>query len=408
MPNLSGFTTGERIRLHRVARGMSRPVLAGLVGRSSDWLKKIERGERQLTDLSMLLQIANILGISDLSKLTGNVTALPVVAWDRAEHPTVPQIRDAMREASFILGTDAITPSDLQQRVSRAWLLWHTSVQQRTVVGGQLPELIRDAHACVRGHAGKQRRQAQAATGDLYRLVQRLLAHICEPRLHALAVERGRAMSEEADTPLSLAHAAWSSAVSLSASRHYEEAVQLVEIGAETLSPWLDAGSANVLGLYGSLKLEAAAAYGFAGRSGDALRYLDQAESAARMLPPEYWHPQSAFERHNVDIMATLIAVSLHRVSDAIDIAEKLDLAAVPSVVRRSRVLLETSHAYRRKNDVTAALHCLEEATSVSLEAVALIPWARAMADEMTETAPSLLRPRASDLATKLKMFAMS
>lgn len=39
------LTTGERLRSAREARGMSRPVLAGLVGRSADWLKKIETGD---------------------------------------------------------------------------------------------------------------------------------------------------------------------------------------------------------------------------------------------------------------------------------------------------------------------------------------------------------------------------
>lgn len=70
-------------------------------------------------------------------------------------------------------------------------------------------------------------RRAQAAAGDLYQLVQRLLAHICERELHVLAVERGRALSKEADTPVSLALAAWSSAVSLCASGHYDEALGL-------------------------------------------------------------------------------------------------------------------------------------------------------------------------------------
>jgi transcriptional regulator with XRE-family HTH domain len=38
------FTTGERIRHLRERRGMTRVVLANLVGYSADWLKRIEAG----------------------------------------------------------------------------------------------------------------------------------------------------------------------------------------------------------------------------------------------------------------------------------------------------------------------------------------------------------------------------
>ncbi|MFD7402529.1 multiprotein-bridging factor 1 family protein [Streptomyces sp. NPDC059866] len=37
---------GERIRVLRESRGMSRAVLAQLCGRGVDWLKKIESGDR--------------------------------------------------------------------------------------------------------------------------------------------------------------------------------------------------------------------------------------------------------------------------------------------------------------------------------------------------------------------------
>lgn len=216
------LTTGERIRLRREAKGLTRPVVAGLVGRSPDWLKKIESGTRKLNSLPMLVRIADVLGVDDLSELTGNAPSVPVSAFGTKVHHVVPAIREAVRQAGFGLALDngvpALSPEQLQQRVHRLWLTWHTSTRQRTDVGKVLPLLIRQAHACIRVHDGNDRRRAQAATGDLYRLVQRLLAHICEPELHALAVERGRAMSEAADTPLALAHAAWSSSVSLCAS----------------------------------------------------------------------------------------------------------------------------------------------------------------------------------------------
>jgi transcriptional regulator with XRE-family HTH domain len=106
---VSGLTTGQRIRLRRETRGMSRPVLAGLIGRSADWLKKIERGERQLNSLALLLQVADVLGVRDLSELTGDAAPVPAAAWNKALHPVVPEIRRAMHEPMFAAGISATT-----------------------------------------------------------------------------------------------------------------------------------------------------------------------------------------------------------------------------------------------------------------------------------------------------------
>ena len=44
--DLAGKRTGERIQILRERKGLSRPVLAGLVGMSASWLKGIEQGRR--------------------------------------------------------------------------------------------------------------------------------------------------------------------------------------------------------------------------------------------------------------------------------------------------------------------------------------------------------------------------
>ncbi|MEU2014030.1 helix-turn-helix transcriptional regulator, partial [Nocardia sp. NPDC019302] len=59
---------GARIRRHRERAGMSRPVLAGLVGRSAEWLKAVENGRLQSPRLPMLLRIARALELDDLAE----------------------------------------------------------------------------------------------------------------------------------------------------------------------------------------------------------------------------------------------------------------------------------------------------------------------------------------------------
>lgn len=45
----AGDHLGERIAFYRRRRGLTQAVLAGLVGRSEDWLSKVERGEAPVT-----------------------------------------------------------------------------------------------------------------------------------------------------------------------------------------------------------------------------------------------------------------------------------------------------------------------------------------------------------------------
>lgn len=397
---------------------MTRPVLAGLVGRSADWLKKIENGDRPLNSLNLLIALARSLGIADLSELAGNDFEAPVQAWKNDVHHAVPAIRLAMRAVSFgqlsvntvvtntvVTNTDlpVLAADDLDRQVKQLWLLWHRSPMQRSEVGRSLPTLIRQAHASIRATDGIERRHSRSAAADLYRLVQRLLAHICEPELHSLAVERGRALSEEADSPMSLALAAWASSVGLCASGYYAEAAHLADRGADALLAVCgDDLTAAAMGTIGALHLEAAAAHGFAGREGDAYRDLDAAAAVAERMPSGAWHLPSAFDRRNVEILAVIVAVSLRRSGEAIARAHKIDLSGTTSVVRRSRLLLERAQAHANRRELKDAVHSLDAAARTSPEAVALIPWARTLADELAEQAPQAVRAEARRLKSRL------
>jgi hypothetical protein len=55
LDDLAGKRTGERIQVLRERKGLSRPVLAGLVGMSAGWLKGIEQGRRLPPRLPVLV-----------------------------------------------------------------------------------------------------------------------------------------------------------------------------------------------------------------------------------------------------------------------------------------------------------------------------------------------------------------
>ena len=71
LDDLAGERTGERVQILRERRGLSRPVLARLVGISASWLKGIERGTRLLPRLPLPVKLADALAVGDVAVLAG-------------------------------------------------------------------------------------------------------------------------------------------------------------------------------------------------------------------------------------------------------------------------------------------------------------------------------------------------
>jgi transcriptional regulator with XRE-family HTH domain len=57
------LSTGERIRLYRTRRGLSRERLSGLAGVSPSWLKQVENGTRKADSLRLLVAVAEALNM---------------------------------------------------------------------------------------------------------------------------------------------------------------------------------------------------------------------------------------------------------------------------------------------------------------------------------------------------------
>src|SRR6478752_2624989 len=86
------YTVGERIAFYRRRRGLTQRVLANLVGRSEDWLSKVERNERDVRRLDIVGELAKVLRVT-VGDLLGNPV---LVEADQAKQDDVPAIRDAL------------------------------------------------------------------------------------------------------------------------------------------------------------------------------------------------------------------------------------------------------------------------------------------------------------------------
>ena len=111
---------GQRIKLLRERRGLSRAVVAGLCGRSESWLKKIEQGTRQAVRLPTLLRLAEVLRINDLTELTGQ--QLPRAVYGKPTHEATPTVQQALTSYSLsaTAGGEKVGPpstSELRARI---------------------------------------------------------------------------------------------------------------------------------------------------------------------------------------------------------------------------------------------------------------------------------------------------
>ena len=188
-----GYSVGERIAFYRVRRGLTQSVLAGLVGRSEDWLSKIERGERQLRRLDVLTEVAKALRVS-LPDLLGQ----PVLMEDERCDDDVPAVRDALmstRRLSRVLFTrepsDVARPEIAAPLVESAWAEFQAGRLSRVIAA--LPGLIARAAQLEDAAASASpadRRSCWAVSARTHHLAATALAKVGESDLAWLAAER--------------------------------------------------------------------------------------------------------------------------------------------------------------------------------------------------------------------------
>lgn len=94
-PFVEPVAFGQRMQILRTRRGMSRTVLAGLLGKSPSWVKQVEGGRLQMPKLPMVLRIAEALRVRDLSELTGDQSRA-IALFTGPGHARLPHVRAAL------------------------------------------------------------------------------------------------------------------------------------------------------------------------------------------------------------------------------------------------------------------------------------------------------------------------
>lgn len=400
---------GQRMQLLRTRRGMSRNVLAGLLGKSLSWVKQVESGQMHMPKLDVVLQIAEALRVRDLSELTGYGNGMPTGLFVGPGHARLPAVAAAVNSLPLTTGTQAPPVAHLQARLARAWSARHSAPNHREVIGALLPDLIRDAQLATRqADSGADRRTAQAVLGQVYSLTQFFVAYQPDSSLLWRVAERGMVAAQDSEDPHTIGVAAWllAQAHRDSGPGHYDAADAVNLEALAYLEPLLPDADDDVLAVTGALRFEAGYTAARRGDTGAAWGHWDQADRMARRLPADYYHPVTSFGQSIMGAHAVTVAVELHAGGESVRQAARAEADVIPSRPRRARHRIEQARAYQLDGQPDVALATLAQAHEAAPETILYNGYAKRIVLEEAESSVPARRQRAAALAVKIGLLA--
>ncbi|MEU8126274.1 helix-turn-helix domain-containing protein [Micromonospora sp. NPDC049049] len=363
----NNLTIGERVAWYRYRRGLSQEVLAGLVGRTADWLGKIENNRIELDRLSVIKSLAEVLDVS-LGDLLGEPGLLD---WNSDSGiTTVPALRAALMNyralGPFSGGTKTV-PSSVAVLRKEVGALWDAYQDSRfAYVTGRLPDLLHRARVAADHHDGDGQDQARRLLGLTYQLAATQLTKLGESDLAWIAADRGLTAVCPTGDPLITGSLFRSVGHALHATGRYTEAVRLTEDAAGYLEPHLKHATPALLSVYGTLFLSGSMAAARANDAATTRTFLAAADHAAGQLGADANHLWTAFGPTNVAIHRVATAAELGDLQVAIDLGPRVNTTGLP-MERRVRHALEVARAYNSWNR-------LDDAQAVLLDAEQMAP----------------------------------
>jgi transcriptional regulator with XRE-family HTH domain len=328
------LSIGERIAFYRRRRGLSQAVLADLVGRSEDWLSKIERGEREIRRLDVLAEVARALRVT-LGDLLGD----PVLMEDEQEHDDVPAVRDALMAPrrlsrtlfSLSISPEYVDPAPVARLTEHAWFSYQGGDLGHVI--SVLPGLIKTAQQMESASAddAAYKRACAAVSARIHHLAATTLSKIGESDLAWIAAERAMQAADVSDDPLVLASAARSGTHALLAVGRFDDALELGEAAARWLDPRMAAGDPAALSLYGMLHLRTAVAAARRQDRSTANELVGRAARAADQLGEDVNYWQTGFGPSNVELHRLSVALDLGDLSEVVEAGPQVNTDHLPA-----------------------------------------------------------------------------
>ncbi|MEV6525023.1 helix-turn-helix transcriptional regulator [Longispora sp. NPDC051575] len=402
------LTTGQRIAKHRHRRRLSQTELAGLVGRTDEWLRKVETGRHEIDRISVLRDLADALAVPFGDLLGADI----LLDWRDGEgHGSIPQLRAALTDVRQFLPADQLAGHQagvdldaLAVRVNYAWNDYQSSRYNRTAL--LLPAIVTDTLAATRLLTGDDQRRALRQSAAAHQLVGVFVPKLGEPDLAFGTARRGLELAQMSGDVPTIGSLYRIVAYTLGALGLFAESAALIDsavtlVEADLSRPEADGTDLSVLGM---LHLIGARSAAQADHAEQAEQHLAHADALATRLGYNGNHAYTGFGPINVQIHRTVVAIELGDAARAAAIGVPLDTSPVP-IERRGRHAIESSRALTRLGRVEEAVDLLLTAEQFAGEQIRH----HSLAREIVRRASRAKHPprRAAALASRMGIQAL-
>lgn len=354
---------GTRVSMLRSQRGMSRRVLANLVGRSEEWLRLIETGRRQLDSLSTVLRMAEILHVTDVA---GFIGARPQAR--RPEPQVTAQLtalRQAVGQVPWMRKRGAPHFDNPDEALAQLWEDWRSSPTRYSDIAAELPPRL--AFFQEQSEADPTLPQWNTGLISCYVLARSIFNRTGDHDAARLAADRAMQVASSSTLDWVRPLAAWHMGMALLNLDLLTPALECVEAAAVRIDEytpqfpnwsWLSGALSMLAAEIAAARYDSLAAHQ---ALADAHRITDRMDTDRLELgvwcgPTEY------------GIVRIRVAMQLGDIEQALRYARTLHIPSDYSAERIARHYIALAGAYASRHNDVAAVYALTKVEQVSPE----------------------------------------
>ncbi|WP_331753025.1 helix-turn-helix domain-containing protein (plasmid) [Streptomyces sp. NBC_00637] len=387
MPEGMDTHIGARVKVARIAKGLTQEELAGFLGRTENWMYGVEAGRNPLDRYSLITAIAEHCDV-DVVWLLGQPYRLQRNGGNVA-HSHIPAMRTSMRRSGLILsGHPGLKPqgipvplTDMRAKSRQANVARQNADLPK--VATLLPGLIEDLNTALLVCEGNDRAEALRLLVDAARTARMVLNQLGYPDFAWSSAEVAATAATQLDDPLVKAQVAWDRCGALLHQASLPETVAVAEAALSDLETLASARQPTneALSLRGALHLRCAVAHARGIRTEDAWSRIDAALEDADRLGPEWYDldAHTVFGRGTVAVHAAEVGVEINEPDAGLSKVRDVSVDDVPSKERQIHYQIDKARALERMNRLPSAVTTLKQAASAAPFYVHADPMARAL-----------------------------
>ena len=288
----------------------------------------------------------------------------------------------------------------LSRNVSRARSQYQAC--RYSELASQLPALLAGLHAACMTLAGDARLRAYALSADAYHVTAGFLLKAGDQGLAHLAADRSMSAALASQDPLKVGASARIVTHALMNSGQLTAAISTARNHSIRLDRGTKEQTPEFLSVYGSVLLRGAIAAAQHDERGTAHEMLAEAADAARRLGTDANLRGTAFGPVNAQLHQVNVAVTLGDAGTAVDLARRINLAAIAVTERKASLLIDVARAFFQWGRYEQAYAALRAAEQTAPEEVAARPAVGALVRDLAALAPPGIRRDAEQFASRI------